>query len=163
MQTPLNPTLWLVLAAALLGSPASAVAQDEFAGFIDAPSFSTAPVAEPEPTLDTRDVIVSITDSRRGGSFRFVSTAFFVAATTDLSVSMYQVGRGTAREAGFGAQWQDSPVVFAVTKSAMAAAFAYGLQRMHKTRPKTAMVLGLAATAFEGWLAVRSIRVSAQP
>ena len=103
---------------------------------------------------------LSTADSHRDVRFRALSTAFLIAASTDLSVSMYQVGRGAAREVGFGAQWQDSPVAFALTKSAMAAAFAYGLQRMHKNRPKTAFVLGVAATAIEGWLAVRGARFS---
>jgi hypothetical protein len=162
MQTPLNPTVWLMLTAALLGSPAAAAAQEEQASIVvDAPSLSATQLREPEPAIDTRDVIVSIAESHRDGPFRFVSAAFFVAASADLSVSMYQVGRGAARETGFGAQWQDSPVAFALTKSAMSAAFVYGLQRMHRTRPKTALVLGLVATAFEGWLTVRGVRISA--
>ncbi len=92
--------------------------------------------------------------------FRSLSIAFAGAASADISLSMYQINRGTAREVGFGAQWQDSPVAFAVTKGLMATAFVYGLQRMHKTRPKTAFVLGLAATAVEGWLAARAAGMS---
>jgi hypothetical protein len=93
------------------------------------------------------------------GKFNFVMGAFVTAAGTDLAVSMYQIGRGTAREGGFGAPWQDSPVAFAATKSAMTAVFAFGLQRLHKDRPKTALILGIAQTAVEGLLVVRSARM----
>jgi hypothetical protein len=96
---------------------------------------------------------------RRDAKFTFVLGAFVTAAGTDLAVSMYQIGRGTARERGFGAPWQDSPVAFAATKSGMTALFAYGLQRIHKDRPKTAMILGIAATAMESLLVVRSARM----
>jgi hypothetical protein len=81
-----------------------------------------------------------------------VSAAFVTLASADLAVSMYQIGRGVGREQGFGAAWQDSPVAFAISKSAMTATFVYAVQRLHKTRPKTAIVLGVAATAMEGFL-----------
>jgi hypothetical protein len=160
MQPPLNPTPWLVLAIALLGSPTSAGAQTERADSVGAPCLNAARVCEPEPKIDDRDGMTSSTDSPHDGSFHALSAAFVIAASTDLAVSMYQIGRGAARERAFGAQWQDSPVAFAVTKSAMAAAFTYGLQRMHKDRPKTAFALGVAVTALEGWLAMRSARIS---
>lgn len=92
--------------------------------------------------------------------FNFVLGAFITAAGTDLAVSMYQIGKGNAREGGFGGAWQDSPVAFAVSKSAMTALFAYGLQRIHRDRPKTAFILGIAQTALEGYLVVRSARMS---
>jgi hypothetical protein len=91
--------------------------------------------------------------------FNLVVGSFITAASTDLAVSMYQIGRGVARESGFGGSWQDKPVLFATTKSAMAAAFVYGLQRVHKTRPKTALVMGAIVTGVEGWLVVRSARI----
>ncbi len=91
--------------------------------------------------------------------FNIVLGSFFTAASSDLAVSMYRIEEGSARERGFGSWWQDSPVLFATTKSAMAAAFAYGLKRLHKTRPKTAWVMGVAATTFESWLVVRSARI----
>ena len=61
---------------------------------------------------------------RRDGKFTFVMGAFITAAGNDLAVSMYQIGRGTAGERGFGGPWQDSPVAFAATKSGMTALFA---------------------------------------
>jgi hypothetical protein len=74
---------------------------------------------------------------------------------------MYQIGRGVARERALGAQWQDAPVAFAITKSALAATVVYGMQRMHKQRPKTAIVFGIAMTALESWLTVRSAGINA--
>jgi hypothetical protein len=101
--------------------------------------------------------------SAHDGQFNVVIGAFITAAGADLAVSMYQIGRGAAREGAFGAPWQDSPVAFAVSKSAMTAAFVYGIQRVRKTRPKTAMVMGIAATAAETWLAARSANMPAPP
>jgi hypothetical protein len=96
---------------------------------------------------------------RHDQAFNIVLGGFFTAASSDLAVSMYRIQEGSARERGFGSWWQDSPVAFAVSKSAMAVAFAYGLKRVHKTRPKTAWVMGIAATSFESWLVVRSARI----
>jgi len=96
---------------------------------------------------------------RRDRAFNIVLGGFFTAASSDLAVSMYRIQEGSARERGFGSWWQDSPVAFAASKSAMAVAFAYGLKRVHKTRPKTAWVMGIAATSFESWLVVRSARI----
>jgi hypothetical protein len=42
----------------------------------------------------------------------------------------------------------------------MTAVFVYGLQRLHRDRPKTAFILGIAQTALEGYLVVRSARMS---
>jgi hypothetical protein len=103
----------------------------------------------------------SSTSVSHDGKFNVVIGAFITAAGADLAVSMYQIGRGAAREGAFGAQWQDSPVAFAVSKSAMTAAFVYGLQRVRKIRPKTALVLGIAATAAETWLVARSANMPA--
>lgn len=86
--------------------------------------------------------------------FKIVQASFFAAASSDLAVSMYQIGAGNAREAGFGSWWQDSPVAFAISKSAVTVAFAYGLERLHKTKPKLAFWLGIAATSVEGSLVV---------
>ena len=157
MKPPFTPASWLVLAMVLLGS-ATAGAQTWPADSAPCPNGSAA--CEPVSTIDDRGGLTSSTGHQDEGPFHAVSAAFIIAASTDLSVSMYQIGRGAAREGGFGAQWQDSPVAFAVTKSAMAAAFTYGLQRMHRNRPKAAFVLGVAATAVEGWLTVRSARIS---
>lgn len=99
-------------------------------------------------------------EGRTNARFHFVMGAFITAASTDLAVSMYQIGRGTARERAFGAHWQDSPVVFAATKSAATAMFVFGAQRLHKARPKTAMILGIAQTAVEALLVVRSARMN---
>ncbi len=92
--------------------------------------------------------------------FPLLLAAFTTAASADLAVSMYQIGRGAAREAAFGSKWQNAPVPFALTKSGMAAVFAVGLQRMHKDRPKAAFVLGLSATVVESFLVVRAARIS---
>jgi hypothetical protein len=127
-------------------------------------SATDASVAEPS-ALTQRGTVLKVddgafADDRHDRLFQSLNAAFVIAAGTDVSVSMYQIGRGAARESAFGAPWQDSPVAFAITKSAMTAAFAFGLQRIHKNRPKTAFVLGIAATALESWLAVRSARIS---
>lgn len=99
------------------------------------------------------------TSGASDGRFQAVLGAFITAAGTDVAVSMYQIGRGHAREAGFGSWWQDSPVAFAATKSALTAVFAYQLQRLHRTRPKTAFVLGIVSTSVETALIVRSARI----
>jgi hypothetical protein len=104
------------------------------------PAFAQTPVEQPHSD---------------GPALHIVIMGFITAASTDLAVSTYQIGRGAGRERGFGAPWQDSPVAFGITKSAMSAAFVYGIQHVHKTRPKTAIVLGVAATAVEGWLVAR--------
>lgn len=88
-------------------------------------------------------------------SIHLVVGAFVTMAGADLAVSTYQIGRGAAREAAFGSAWQNSPLTFTVSKSAMTAVFAYALQKMHKSRPKTAIVLGIAATGVEAWLVAR--------
>ena len=72
---------------------------------------------------------------------------------------MYQIGRGAAREAAFGAQWQNSPIAFAATKSALTALFVYQLQKLHRTRPKTAFILGIAGTSVEAALIARTARL----
>ena len=99
------------------------------------------------------------TSGASDGRFEAVLGAFITAAGTDVAVSMYQIGRGNAREAGFGSSWQDSPIAFAATKSALTAVFAYQLQRLHRTRPKTAFVLGVVSTSVETALVVRSARI----
>jgi hypothetical protein len=96
-------------------------------------------------------------------AFDVVIGSFIVTASSDVAVSMYQIGRGQAREIGFGAWWQDSPVLFSASKSAMTVAFAYGLKRVHKSRPKTAFVMGIVATTVEGLLVVRSARIAPPP
>jgi len=95
-------------------------------------------------------------------AFHFVLGTFVTAAGADVAVSMYQIGRGTAREAAFGAWWQDSPVALAVTKSALTALFASQLQRLHRTRPRAAFILGIASASVEAALVARSARI-AQP
>ena len=116
-------------------------------------------IRDSAPTLD----LAHGPSVRQDRTFNIVLGGFLTAASTDLAVSMYQINQGVARERGFGAAWQDSPVLFAASKTAMSAAFAYGLQRVHKTRPKTALIMGLAATSFESWLVVRSARLSSPP
>ena len=101
----------------------------------------------------------TVTTASHDGAFHLVLGAFVTAAGTDVAVSMYQIGRGTAREAAFGSWWQDSPVAFAATKSALTALFAYQLQRIHRTRPKTAMILGIVGTSVEATLVARSARI----
>jgi hypothetical protein len=73
---------------------------------------------------------------------------------------MYQIGRGAAREVAFGSTWQEAAVPFAVSKSALAALFALGMQRIHKDRPKAALLLGFSATMLESMLVVRAARIS---
>jgi hypothetical protein len=92
--------------------------------------------------------------------FPVLLAAFTTTASADLAISMYQIGRGAAREAAFGSKWQNSPVAFALSKSGMAAVFAVGLQRLHKDRPKAAFILGLSATVMESFLVVRAARIS---
>ena len=158
MQPPLTRK-GLVLLCALFASAAPASAQTEAADASAPCSIATASCTF-TPNGDEGQRETSSATGVQDGLYHVVTGAFVVAASTDLSVSMYQIGRGVAREKGFGAQWQDSPVAFAVTKSAMTAVVAYGLQRMHKTRPRTALFLGVAATAFETWLAARGARIA---
>jgi len=97
------------------------------------------------------------------GHFPLMLGAFLTAASADLAVSMYQIGRGTAHEAAFGSAWDHAPVAFALSKSGAAAMFALGIQRMHKDRPKAALLLGLSATIVESMLVVRAARMSPLP
>jgi hypothetical protein len=154
----------VIVAIAIFAVPCPAQAQIESADNAAAPptvqlEAQTAQAGPDATPISPRQASAFRAPRDHEGLFQTVSAALIVSASTDLSVSMYQIGRGNAREAGFGAAWQDSPVMFAVTKSAISAALVYGLQRMHKTRPKSAIVLGLAATAVEGWLTVRSARI----
>jgi len=93
------------------------------------------------------------------GHFPLVLGAFLTAASADLAVSMYQIGRGTAREAAFGSGWDHAPLPFALSKSGAAAVFALGIQHMHKERPKAAFVIGLSATIVESMLVARAARM----
>ncbi len=169
MRSHLHAATWRLLAVIVIAVPVSARAQS-----LDVDVAGAAPPGQTQRFIAELPFIAELkgddggSDGLRANShhdrlFQSLSAAFVIAAGTDVSVSMYQIGRGVARERAFGAPWQDSPVAFAVTKSAMTAAFVYGLQRIHKDRPKTAFVLGVAATALEGWLAVRSARISPQP
>lgn len=88
--------------------------------------------------------------------FNVTMAALITAAGSDLGVSMYQIGRGNMREVGFGAWWQDKPVTFALSKSAMTALLAYQLHRLHRTRPKTALVIGIIVTGVEAGLVARA-------
>ena len=153
-----------VAIVALFVAPAVARAQtsaddSSVATLVDAPETRTLSLTIDERANERRPAAPAARNDH-DALFQGVSAALIATASTDLSVSMYQIGRGAAREVGFGAAWQDSPVAFAVTKSAMAGVFVYGLQRLHKTRPKTAIALGLAATAVEGWLTARSARIA---
>jgi hypothetical protein len=95
------------------------------------------------------------------GHFPLLLGAFITAASADLAVSMYQIGRGAAHEAAFGSGWEHSPVPFALSKSGAAAVFVLGMQHMHKDRPKAAFVIGLSATIAESLLVARAARMSA--
>jgi hypothetical protein len=114
-----------------------------------------APAAS-SPAATSAPAVNSGSDSR----FPLVLGAFITAASADLAVSMYQIGRGTAREVAFGSWWQDSPVPFAASKSAMAALFTLGVQRLHRDHPKAALILGTSATIAESMLVVRAARIS---
>lgn len=104
----------------------------------------------------------TVTSRHDDTRFTIVLGSFITAAGTDAAVSMYQIGRGSGREVGFGKWWQDSPVAFAATKSALTAVFAHQLTRLHQKRPKTALVIGIAATAIEAGLIVRGARLAPQ-
>jgi len=134
----------MAIAALLLLLASSAVARAQ----------DSTPRREPAPRATTL--------AGDGVAFNFVLGSFVTAAGTDVAVSMYQIGRGTAREAAFGAMWQDSPVAFAASKSALTALFAYQLQRLHRTRPKAAFILGIAATSAEAALVARSAWIARQ-
>jgi hypothetical protein len=161
MLPPSKPTLWIVLAVAVIGASSPARAQTGPTDGGTPPRIESSSDVAVQPFVETR------AGADVGGghpeAMRAVTAAFLITASTDLAVSMYQIGRGEAREVGFGAPWQDSPVAFAVTKSAVAVGFAYGLQHLHKSRPKTALVLGIAATALESWLTVRGAQISQGP
>jgi len=94
--------------------------------------------------------------------FRVMLGGYVVAATTDTAVSMYHIGNGTVRERGFGAPWQDSPVAFALTKTAFTVFFAYQLERLHRTHPKAAFTLGIVATSVEATLVARTAYLAHQ-
>jgi hypothetical protein len=94
--------------------------------------------------------------SRRSGKFDALIASYVATSTADVALSMYHIRRGTGRERGFGAWWQDRPVPFAISKGAMIAASVLIFQNIHETRPKTALILGLVATAVESSLVARN-------
>jgi hypothetical protein len=161
MLPPSCRILGIMLTVALIGVPGRAAAQSGPTDGVTSPRTESTSDGGIQPFVETRSS-ADVT-ARHAEAMHAVTAAFLITASTDLAVSMYQIGRGEAREVGFGAPWQDSPVAFAVTKSAMAVGFAYGLQHLHKSRPKTALVLGVAATALETWLTVRGTQVSQVP
>jgi hypothetical protein len=136
------------------------------------PAFAQEAVTGAAPVYDLHEAIEraalrqteapASTPSREDGKFQIVLGAFLTAAGTDIATTMYYVGQGTAREAGFGGWWQDRPVAFAVTKSALTALLAYQLQQLHKTRPKTAIILGIVGTGFEASLVARTARIGSR-
>jgi hypothetical protein len=147
-----------------------------------APAYAEGPIAaslarcfdvrQPCETLDPGRFLESDAPDAAGVSrnsaeqndrkFQFMLGAFVTAAGSDLAMSMYHIGKGTARERGFGAWWQDSPVAFGITKSGSMAVVVYGLHRIHKTNPKAAFVLGIVATSVEAALVARSAVLSRQ-
>jgi hypothetical protein len=148
-------TFWLVALPAQAQRPIAAAAERWCANPTE-PCGVDAPSASVSTPVDASSPPAGKTDKH----FPLLLAAFTTAASADLAISMYQIGRGAAREAGFGSKWQNAPVPFALTKSGMAALFAVGLQRMHKDRPKAALILGLSATVMESFLVVRSARIS---
>ena len=142
--------LWFVVGLVVLGASAAARAQSDGGDGVLAPEPQTPSLVIPVPTTvasrETRAPEVNHHDAL----FRSVTAALAITTSTDLSISMYQIGKGNAREAGFGSAWQDSPVAFAISKSAVAAGFMYGLQRLHKNHPKTAIILGIAPAPKAG-------------
>jgi hypothetical protein len=150
---------------ALLAAPAAAAAQDAPLAAALAQCFEQggACAALTDPAAPSEGPETPAAGRREDPRLQLLTGAFITAASADLAVTMYQIGRGAARERGFGAWWQDEPVPFALTKSGMAAIFVYGLQRMHRTRPKTAFVIGLVATAAEAALVVHGARMKPRP
>jgi hypothetical protein len=141
-----------------LALPAPVAAQETVTR--DAPAYSLQAAIADAALLQT-DRAAS-TAAREDGKFQFVMGAFLTVAGTDIATTMYHLGQGTAREVGFGGWWQHRPVTFAVTKSAATALFAYQLQKLHKTRPKTAMVLGIVGAGFEASLVARTARIGSR-
>ena len=97
------------------------------------------------------------------GRFHLLLGTYLTAAGTDVSVSMYQIGRGAGREVGFGGWMQDSPVAFSVSKLAIGALLAYHLERVHRTRPRLAFTLLAISTGVEVALAAHGAAIKAQP
>ena len=162
MQSPSRLACALIFGMALLLSSAPARAQLVLPAGSVTPSLDVAVVPGPLAGADIRGTDrTPASDGPRDSLFRVVTGTYIAAAGADIAVSMYQIDRGVARERGLGAQWQDSPAAFAITKGALAATFVYGIHRMHERRPKTAIALGIAATALETLLTVRSARIGA--
>lgn len=152
-------TLLVVVAAGVaLALPVPASAQETVTGA--APLYSLHEAIEKAALRQTE--AQGSTAGREDGKLQLVIGAFLTAAGTDIATTMYYVGKGTAREAGFGGWWQDRPVAFAVTKSALTALFAHQLQQLHKTRPKTAIILGIVGTGLEASLVVRTARIGSR-
>jgi hypothetical protein len=103
---------------------------------------------------------VDVGERRGDVRFQIVVGAYLTAAGTDIALSMYHIGKGDLREAGFGGAWQNNPVAFAATKSALAALFAFQLQRLHRSHPKAAFVLGVVDTAIEASLVARTAHLA---
>ena len=52
-----------------------------------------------------------------------------------------------------------SPSRLVAVKLAANSGVAYGIWKLHKRKPKTALVLGIAAAGFQGWVVAQNARV----
>lgn len=75
--------------------------------------------------------------------------AYVIASGIDVGSTLYWVGKGEAREVGFGKAFQDRPIAFAATKLGLTAAVSWSLVRLSKDHPKLAFWTAIGATGFE--------------
>lgn len=98
--------------------------------------------------------------TRHDGWLHLALGAYMTAQGADLATSCYAFGRGGFRETNpLLRPLQDKPVAFAIAKMGIASVTSYGLVRLHRTRPKTALVLAVAGTSLFSVIAVHNSRL----
>ena len=107
------------------------------------PGHPIAALPEPHPTI-THSAIA----------------AAAIGQFTDVSTTMYAMGRGGFEEANPLLSWaEDKPVAMGVVKGLVATVTTVTLVKLHARRPKTTLVLALALTALQAWVTWRNAEV----
>lgn len=82
-----------------------------------------------------------------------------VAQFADISTTQYALGRGGFREANPFLKNFSSPVKMAIVKGSIATGSSYLLLKLHKKKPKTALVLASSLTAFYSVIAYKNSKL----
>ena len=88
-----------------------------------------------------------------------VIAANVVANFADISTTQYALGTGKFREANLFLKNVQSPVKMAIVKGSIATGTSYLLIKLHKKKPKTALVLACALTIFNSTFAYKNSKL----